>query len=448
MSLDLKRWSISLLVLVIASLPVKATGAGYMVREHGTTGLSSAFAGAHTGAHDLADMYFNPAALMLHAPGEALVSVLQLDPEVRFSLRGATTAGGTAVGGYPGGEDGAPTATIPAIYASLADSKGWRFGLAMNAPWGLSTKYTPTWVGRYYAIDSEMSSLSVMPVAGRKLDSKWLFAAGLNIQSVDAKLTNAVDYGTIAAGNGIPGAAPTTQDGVAEMTGDASDVGFVLGLICDISPRERAGLSYRSAVRHTLKGDCRFGFDAAGMAGAMNAATGIFSQTGASSGLTTPEILGIGYHRTCGASWTLMLDAAKTFWHRYGGLRVTFDNPAQPDSFTAEDWKDVWYTSFGAIYRPNSRLAWRFGVARDRSPIPDSRRTPRIPGSDSLQVALGAEYRTSDRMVISAGFMRIWYDDAPIDLRATDPGNLLRGNLAGDVTTGLDIYGIQASYIW
>lgn len=448
MSLGLKRWYVVLLALVFATFPGKAFSAGYMVREHSTTGISSAFAGVHTGAHDLADMYFNPASLMFHAPGKAALSILHLVPEARFTLKSATTAAGGAIGGYAGGEDVAPSATIPALTTSLGEKSGWRFGLTVNAPWGLKTNYSPNWVGRYYAIDSEMTSLTVMPVAARKLDSKWHFGAGLNIQSIEAKLTNAVDYGSIAAANGIPGAAPTTQDGTAEMNGDARDIGFVLGLICDISPRERAGISYRSAVRHTLKGNGIFEFDTANMAATLQGATGIFTNTGARADLTTPEILGIGYSHSCSASWTLMLDAAKTFWHRYGGLRVVFDNPAQPDALTAEDWRDVWYVSAGAIYRASPRLTWRFGVARDRSPIPDMRRTPRIPGSDSTQFALGAEYRTSDRMMVSAGFMRIYYDNAPIDLRATVPGNLLRGNLSGDVTTGFDIFGLQASYIW
>jgi len=290
--------------------------------------------------------------------------------------------------------------------------------------------------------------LTVMPVAARRLDAKWHFGAGLNIQSIEAKLNNAVDYGTIAAAGGVPGAAPAKQDGMAEVNGEARDVGFVLGLICDISKKERVGLSYRSAVSHTLKGNGTFTFDSFGMAAALNGITGMFQNTGARADITTPEVLGIGYSHAFGASWTVMLDAAKTFWHRYGGLTVSFDNPAQPDAITAQDWYDVWYTSLGAVYRASPRLALRFGIARDRSPIHDNRRAPRIPGSDCRQFAVGAEYRSSDRMVLSAGFMRIFYADAPIDLRSSDPGNILRGNLSGNFATGFDIYGIQASYIW
>ncbi|HOY67443.1 MAG TPA: outer membrane protein transport protein [Candidatus Ozemobacteraceae bacterium] len=437
-----------LFVLVAVLLPGTAQSAGYLVREHSTSGLSSAFAGVHTGAHDLADMFFNPATLMRHEPGEAAVSVLQLEPEVRFRLRSATTAAGGVIGGFPGGEDAAPSATIPALYASIADRQGWRFGLAVNAPWGLKTSYAPTWVGRYHALDSDMQSLAVMPVAARRLDGKWRLGIGLNIQSVEAKLSNAVDYGSIAAANGIPGNAPTLQDGIAELTGDSRDAGYVIGLLCDLSPRETLGVSFRSAVRHRLEGTGSFAFDQAGMAATLNAATGIFAPTAAHAHLTTPEIFGLGYSRTCGASWTLMLDVTKTFWHRYGGLTVQFDNPAQPDAVTAEGWRDVWFTSAGVRFQSSSRLAWRAGVALDRSPIPDNRRTPRIPGSDSRQVAIGAEYRASDRLLISAGIMRLFYDEAPIDLRATVPGNLLRGNLAGDTDTSFDIYGIQAIYNW
>ncbi|HEY9069000.1 MAG TPA: outer membrane protein transport protein [Candidatus Ozemobacteraceae bacterium] len=444
---SLSRLSL-LFAFVAALLPGAAYSAGYMVREHSTQGLSSAFAGVFTGAHDLADTFFNPAALMKHKPGEATVSILQLEPKVRFRLRSATTAAGGMIGGTPGDEDAAPSATVPALYASIAERRGWRFGLAVNAPWGLKTTYAPGWVGRYHAIDSDMQSLAIMPVAARQLDGKWRLGIGMNVQSVEAKLSNAVDYGSIAAANGIPGSAPTLQDGIAEVTGDSRDLGYVIGLLCDLSPRETLGISFRSAVRHRLEGNGTFTFDQAGMAATLNAATGIFAPTGAQAHLTTPDVFGLGYSRTCGASWTLMLDVAKTFWHRYGGLTVSFDNPAQPDAVTAEDWHDVWLTSAGVRYQSTARLAWQAGVALDRSPIPDNRRTPRIPGSDSRQVAIGAEYRASDRLLISAGFMRLFYDEAPIDLRATEPGNLLRGNLAGDSDTSFDIYGIQAIYCW
>ena len=57
-----------------------------------------------------------------------------------------------------------------------------------------------------------------------------------------------------------------------------------------------------------------------------------------------------------------------------------------------EDWDDVWFFALGATWKPNAQWTVRAGAAFDQSPIPDSTRSPRIPGEDRTWIALGAKY--------------------------------------------------------
>ncbi len=445
------RWS---LVLFLFLQSVSSFGAGFMVREHSQASLGSAFAGVHAGSHDLADMFFNPAALYYQPDRAALVGMAGMMPKAKFRLSSATTFNGTAVTGTPGGENIGEDAVIPSLYLAQPSCKGWRLGLSVNAPWGLSTKCDPNWVGRYYAIDSKLTSLNVMPTLARRLSPRWVGGFGLQMQKLDAKLTNAIDYGTIGAavppaqGGPIPGAVPTTQDGLAELKGDDWGYGFVLGFMYEASPKTRLGFSYRSKVDQNLKGTATFYPDAAGIKNVLTAAGGAFATTGAQAAVTTPEVVGFGMKHEMTASLTMVLDAVWNRWSRYKGLTVYFDNPSQASSRVQEDWHDVWLTSIGFLYKLAPKWTLRAGYAVDRSPIPDEHRVPRIPGSDGRFASIGARYQASPRCHVDVGYMHINYDKAPIMLKSTDPDSLFRGNLSGSFSNSFRILGAQIAWNW
>ena len=74
------------------------------------------------------------------------------------------------------------------------------------------------------------------------------------MQKIEARLSNAIDFGTIGALNAIPGAVPTTMDGMAVMTGDDWGYGYTVGFLYEPARNQRIGVSYRSRVSHSLKG--------------------------------------------------------------------------------------------------------------------------------------------------------------------------------------------------
>ena len=87
-------------------------------------------------------------------------------------------------------------------------------GMALNAPYGLGSKYDEDWVGRYHAIKSKLFSITATPtVAWRPLS--WLtLGGGVSAQYIHAELTNALDFGTIGAvlQNRSGQALPITRD--------------------------------------------------------------------------------------------------------------------------------------------------------------------------------------------------------------------------------------------
>src|SRR3954447_25162999 len=60
-----------------------------------------------------------------------------------------------------------------------------------------------------------------------------------------------------------------------------------------------------------------------------------------------------------------MAEAQWTQWSSFDELKVKFDNSAQPDNVTKENWHDSWFYAVGATWRPLDQLTLRTGVALD-----------------------------------------------------------------------------------
>lgn len=147
---------------------------------------------------------------------------------------------------------------IPALAASAPLGETLRLGLSVNAPFGLGTDYRDDWVGRYHALRSELVALAAAPSLAWTPDPRVTLAAGLVVQYTKAKLSNAVDFGTIGAvlGGGAPigGITPVPggQDGRARIEGDDVALGFTLGVVAEPVRGTRVGLGFRSPVDNEL----------------------------------------------------------------------------------------------------------------------------------------------------------------------------------------------------
>jgi long-chain fatty acid transport protein len=326
--------------------------------------------------------------------------------------------------------------------------QGLRLGLAVNSPFGLATQYQEGWLGRYHALQSDLRTIAVNPMVALDVADGLSVGFGFQGQYIDAKLTNAIDFGTLGALNGVPGAIPTAQDGQAKVTGDDLGFGYNVGVLVEPWQGGRIGLAYRSAIRHQLEGDADFQLDNAGIGAALQAGSGAFADTGATAKVTTPETISLGLHQVVADDWSVMAEASWTRWDRFRTLRVKFENPAQPTSFTEEDWENTWFLAVGASWQTSDALTLRSGVSYEQSPVPNDKRTPRNPANDGVSLAVGASYRWSERLLVELSYIHTFLEDSTVDLRADDPGNLAAGNLSGNYDNAIDTCSVSIRWIF
>ena len=421
-----------------------AQAAGYALREQSTTAQGTAFAGATASASDVSYMFFNPASLgwvervEIEAMGTAVM------PKVKLKSASGSTVLGTPISGGTEEDDIAENAVLPAFYAAVPLPYGVRVGMGVNVPYGLETDYSRDWVGRYHGIRSEVTTVNFNPAIAWRPTS-WLgMGGGFQAQYIDGTLTNAIDFGTIGAAARIPGAVPGGDDGHARLHGDDWAYGWNAGVILEPVTGTRVGLAYRSEVDHTLRGDVNFTGDDAGIANLIRAGTGLFTDTDADLSLTTPASLSFGLHHDLTDRVALMAEAQWTDWSVFDQLTVKFDNPAQDDSVTEEEWRDAWFFALGATFKATEQLVLRAGVAYDQSPVRGDYRTPRIPDGDRYWLSLGAGWRPASWLDLDAAFTYIDVDSTSVRLAASDTGSTARGNLNADYDSYILLLGLSA----
>lgn len=423
-----------------------ALASGFALREQSAVGLSNAFAGATAAGEDISYMFFNPASISRHSRSQAVAVASYLMPSISFESVQARTAPGTPIAGGNGGDDATPNAFVPAAYALWDVAPDWKVGVGLNVPFGLETEYDNAWAGRYHAVRSRLSTISVAPTVAWRVTDVLSIGAGLQIEYVDALLTNAIDFGTLGANAGIPGAVPAQQDGFADLEGSDIGVGFALGLLAEPWQGTRFGIGYRSHIERELTGDARFALDRAGTGARIASATGAFTDSGIEADVTTPESLSVGAYQDINDKWSVMGEVAWTRWSRFKELRIRFDNPVQPDNVTEEDWRDTMFIAAGATFRPSRHWSLRAGVAFDQSPVPNGTRTPRIPDNDRVWVSFGLTYAPSPDLEFGFGYTHIFVDGSTSQLAATAPGNAARGEFSGSVESSIDL--LSAQILW
>ena len=453
MLLNKRVFAVSLLAILTTS---NVNASGFAIAENSASGMGSAFAGASAIAEDASTTYFNPAGLSKLKGSQMVFAGHIVSVSSPFTNNGSTLnpalGGGTLLGPN---DDGSTTAFIPNFYYATELNDKWAFGLGITAPFGNASEYSDTWVGRYHATKSEVTTININPSASYKVDNKLSVGFGVSVQYIEATLDNKLDSAAICnstpfaaacagAGLGAPGSVgDVSLDSNQSLTGDDWSFGWNFGLLYDLSNETRMGLAYRSNVKHTLKGDVDFTMNA-NLQGLLDVfAPTLFTDTGISAGIDLPETLSLSLHHVVNPKWVVLADVTWTKWKRFDQLVIDFDNPAQDSSIIPENWENSLRYSLGVNYQADAKWIYRAGLALDETPIPSAEdMTPRIPDSDRIWLSFGFGYKMSDSFGIDVGYSHLFFDDMVINNTDASFGHTLTGSY--DVS--VDLFSAQLNW--
>ena len=452
---------------VLASLtaailtPNLAAAAGFALIEANARGQGNAYAGAAANTLDASTIFFNPAGMTSFEGNNMVIAGHYILPDSTFNNQGSTA--GPAWANTPfsslNGEDdnGGANAVVPNFYYVRAIDEDSKFGIGINAPFGLATKYNDDWVGRYNAIISDLQIINFNPSYAYQVSDDFSVGVGVDFMVAHVNLSSAIDFGALCTANFGPtvcsdrGALPQQADGLADLEGDNFDdvaVGFNFGLTYAISPDSTLGFAYRSEVDIDVEGDADFTVPAS--VADFVFATGQFADTGLEAGITLPESLSLSYaHRV--DRITYLADITWTGWSSFQELRINYDNENQDPTINDYSWEDVFRYSFGIDYQYSEETTYRIGLAYDESPVPSAeRRTPRLPGTDRTWLSFGVSKQMDKDMSIDIGYSHLFIDDVEIDnqVEVSNPAlePVLGSTLTGEYEASVDIFSVQINW--
>ena len=395
----------------------QAHASAFALIEQSASGLGNSFAGAAAAAEDASTIFYNPAGMSL-LPGGMQVSagLALINLSAKFSDSGSTAPPGIGSLGGNGGNAGGLSA-VPNVYFAMDVAPSWKVGVGVSVPFGLKTEYDPTWVGRFQAIKSDISTLNINPSVSYKLDDKMSFGFGLNYQQIDAELSRAIVIG--------PGA-----ETVADVKGKDNSWGFNFGAMFQPTPDTRLGVSYRSLIKYNVSGT-------------VNVAAVPALNGNANVDIKMPDTLSIALNHRLDSKWTLLGDVTRTGWSKIKDLTIVTSN-GQPPDVTQENFKNTWRVGVGAVHRYDDAWSIKMGLAFDQSPVNDTDRTARLPDNNRLWLSFGGQYRLSKEGTLDFGYAHLFVKDASSNQNGGDPAT--KGTLIGTYKGSINVLGAQFAY--
>ncbi|MDX1592805.1 MAG: outer membrane protein transport protein [Gammaproteobacteria bacterium] len=434
------RLRVGMVAALGLGLAGQANASGFMIVEQSVHEVGRAISGATAGADNLGTLFFNPAGITRIEGTQGSAALHVIMPSAEFQGSGTTNI--PASPGLPisgGNSETDEVGLVPNLYLVTDFDDRIKYGLGINAPFGLVTEYDPDWVGRYHAIRSELASLNINPTVAYRVDDRLSLGFGLSAVYTDVELTNAVD-GVLAATSlgfcpGLPVCAVPpgsgAADGLVRLEGNDWGFGFNLGLLYELDDATRVGVAYRSRIDHTLEGE------------STTSVLGLQQVELIEADLTLPDTLSVGVVHRYGPRWAVLADVAWTNWSEFDELRVVSRTDGGTLLTQPENWDDTWRYSLGIEFSPDTAWTWRGGVAFDETPIPSAElRTPRVPGEDRTWLSLGFSWAPSEKLQVDFAYAHLFVDDSRIDNVDASFGY----TLTGEYENSVDIVSAQLSY--
>lgn len=405
-------------------------GAGFQLLEQNASGIGNAYAGSAAVAENASTVFYNPAGMTRLQAREASVGLSLVRPGFKFSDRGSSAGVLSGRAGDAGGWAGLPNA-----YLSWAVDKDVWLGLGIGAPFGLVTDYRSDWIGSAHSIEFDIKTVNLNPSVAWRANERVSLGFGLNWQRMEAEYLRRT--GTM----NLPPAAGSLPLAVsfAKLTADDDSWGWNAGLMFDLNDSTRLGLSYRSKVKHKLRGKLK----AKGPVPAFNAMAS--SKAGATVELPDTAILSLVHQLD--RKWELLADVSWTGWSSIRKVDIKRRSGPQSGQVvqTLEtDFRDTWRVALGTNYRLDEAWKLKFGIAYDQTPVKNARkRLTSLPDNDRLWFSVGSQWQASKSASLDLGLAYLYVRDTKINTgHAADPE---RGLVKGKYDSSVWIVGAQYS---
>lgn len=347
---------------------------------------------------------YNPATMAFQKEGQIVGGVIIVQPDISVK----PDAGTASI------SQGDTNVLVPNIFVTKHIDSDWSWGVGINAPFGLETKWKAGTFSTFAlggalgaALEPEHSKikmLNINPNVAYQLNANTSLAFGIDNYRVLDLIFN-------------------TQ--AININGSGDDYGWNIGVL-HVQNDWSFGLAYRSSVKVGLDGTV----DATGVGSTVS---------GAAAEIEFPSLLQIGARYKVDHKLAVEFDIEKTGWSSFDTIEISHSSAAPVSSPISSDnnWENAIAYRLGATYELSPVNQLRFGYAYDETPGSDDFFSARVPGNDRQTLSVGLAHQQAD-WTFEFAYMYVKANDRDIDA----PANSFLAELGsgGTDANGTDAY--------
>jgi long-chain fatty acid transport protein len=328
--------------------------------------------------------FHNPAGMARLEGNQLSLGIGLLNGTTKFDADSNTPFSG-GNGGNQGGLS--PFLGSHGVFSVTDDLK---LGMSIFSVSGAVLDPNNDWAGRYQVQDIELLTITANPsIAYQATD--WL-SLGVGFQAMYASL----DYKLAAP----PVNPPAGGDAQVKIDGDDWAFGYNFGVLFELSPRTRLGVTYVSKIEPKFDGDLKVSGP-----GSDNLSTSSELE------FTFPQLVRVGAYHELNDQWALLGTVGWEDWSSFDSFEISTD---QGGDSIETDWKDTYHFSGGVHYRPTEDWLLQAGITYDTSPVSDGNRTAELAIDRQIRYAVGAQHQLTENLNIGGAFEFIDMGDAKI----------------------------------
>lgn len=371
--------------------------AGFQLTEQSAGALGRAYAGVGVDGTDLSGVYYNPATMVLHPGTQMQAGFVGIGLNLDYAGDNGSTENGREA-----------SQAIPHGFITHQINESTWVGLAMTVPFGMGTEFDSDWEHADRGISATILTFDFNPNVAWKVTEKVSVGAGVSLQYAQADLTmrKALD--------GYPFASAES-----EIEADSWAWGFNVGMMWAPTENFRAGISYRSKIKHDAEGDFTLK-NVKVDASKLPVVSGSGMDSAALNQLLNMKMSLDGYATVTAPAWAManvawdvneLLSLYGTLrwtdWSSFDELDITTNVPTVGGK-VVNKWKDTYMGSLGADLRLTDWWTLRGGVGYETSPIDKPEyRTAIIPDARRWWFAVGSSFKFADNIVMDVAFAHL-----------------------------------------
>jgi len=422
--------SFAAVAVCIGALASNTTVAGGIsLYEVGTADVGLASAGYSARAQDASTVFTNPAGMTRLSGDQLTLGAQMLYGDAGFAIGQATTpalgdnAGGNPIGGLPGG----------GMFYSHSVSPEFKIGLALTGNFGSVVKYDSGWVGRYRAQEGTLLGFSLLPSAAWRVNENLSLGASLN--AMYGKFDNKV------AINNIIG-----SDGSLKLDDNAWGIGANLGLLYEVNPGTRFGITYNSPVKLNFNAQPQWNDLGPGIR-LLLSSRGLLDAN-VDLGVTVPQGVNASFYHEIDPRWAVLGSVGWQQWSKFGEVDVGVDSNNPVGLTTKLNFKDTWHVAGGVQYKVSDAWLLNGGIAYDSGFQDNNAVALALPANAAWRFGIGAQKEESKTFNWGLSFEYLYGGSLHTNILGSAPVALGgRGDVVGSFNR-VDFFFLAANLNW